>query len=66
VYELDANLKPIKHYYLGDQTAIEAAMKAVANQGKAKIADAVGEGTDRDTAKAAENTGRPRGRNQRV
>jgi 2,3-bisphosphoglycerate-dependent phosphoglycerate mutase len=33
---LDANLKPIKHYYLGDQAAIEAAMKAVANQGKAK------------------------------
>jgi 2,3-bisphosphoglycerate-dependent phosphoglycerate mutase len=36
VYELDANLKPIKSYYLGDATAIEAAMKAVANQGKAK------------------------------
>jgi 2,3-bisphosphoglycerate-dependent phosphoglycerate mutase len=36
VYELDADLKPIKHYYLGDQAAIEAAMKAVANQGKAK------------------------------
>ena len=36
VYELDANLKPIKHYYLGDAEAIEAAMKAVANQGKAK------------------------------
>ena len=36
VYELDANLKPLKHYYLGDQAAIEAAMKAVANQGKAK------------------------------
>ena len=36
VYELDANLKPIKHYYLGDQAAIEAAMTAVANQGKAK------------------------------
>ena len=36
VYELDANLKPIKHYYLGDQAAIDAAMKAVANQGKAK------------------------------
>ena len=34
VYELDANLKPIKHYYLGDQEAIEAAMSAVANQGK--------------------------------
>ncbi|HZW11751.1 MAG TPA: 2,3-diphosphoglycerate-dependent phosphoglycerate mutase [Noviherbaspirillum sp.] len=36
VYELDANLKPIKSYYLGDQAAIEAAMKAVASQGKAK------------------------------
>ena len=36
VYELDDNLKPIKHYYLGDQTAIAAAMNAVANQGKAK------------------------------
>ena len=36
VYELDADLKPIKHYYLGDQAAIAAAMNAVANQGKAK------------------------------
>ncbi|MDB5727419.1 MAG: hypothetical protein JWQ00_624 [Noviherbaspirillum sp.] len=36
VYELDADLKPIKSYYLGDQSAIEAAMKAVASQGKAK------------------------------
>jgi len=36
VYELDANLKPLKHYYLGDQAAIAAAMNAVANQGKAK------------------------------
>jgi 2,3-bisphosphoglycerate-dependent phosphoglycerate mutase len=36
VYELDASLKPIKHYYLGDQAAIAAAMNAVANQGKAK------------------------------
>ena len=36
VYELDADLKPIKKYYLGDQAAIEAAMKAVASQGKAK------------------------------
>ena len=36
VYELDADLKPIKSYYLGDATAIEAAMKAVASQGKAK------------------------------
>lgn len=36
VYELDENLKPIKHYYLGDQEAIKKAMEAVANQGKAK------------------------------
>ncbi|HSD36911.1 MAG TPA: 2,3-diphosphoglycerate-dependent phosphoglycerate mutase [Rhodocyclaceae bacterium] len=36
VYELDANLKPIKNYYLGDADAIAAAMHAVANQGKAK------------------------------
>ena len=36
VYELDENLKPIKHYYLGDQDAIAAAVAAVASQGKAK------------------------------
>jgi len=36
VYELDENLKPIRHYYLGDQEAIAAAMAAVASQGKAK------------------------------
>ncbi len=36
VYELDADLKPIKHYYLGDAAAIDKAMQAVANQGKAK------------------------------
>lgn len=36
VYELDAGLKPVKHYYLGDQAAIQAAMNAVAAQGKAK------------------------------
>jgi 2,3-bisphosphoglycerate-dependent phosphoglycerate mutase len=36
VYELDANLKPIKSYYLGDPDAIAAAMQAVASQGKAK------------------------------
>jgi len=35
VYELDDDLKPIKHYYLGDQDAIKNAMNAVANQGKA-------------------------------
>ena len=36
VYELDADLKPIRNYYLGDPEAIKAAMQAVANQGKAK------------------------------
>jgi len=35
VYELDDNLKPIKHYYLGDQDRIQAEMDAVAKQGKA-------------------------------
>jgi len=35
VYELDHELKPIKSYYLGDSRAIEAAMQAVASQGKA-------------------------------
>ena len=35
VYELDADLKPLRHYYLGDQAEIDAAMAAVANQGKA-------------------------------
>jgi 2,3-bisphosphoglycerate-dependent phosphoglycerate mutase len=36
VYELDADLKPIRNYYLGDQAEIAAAMAAVAAQGKAK------------------------------
>ena len=36
VYEFDAELRPVKHYYLGDQAEIEAKMAAVANQGKAK------------------------------
>lgn len=35
VYELDDGLKPVRHYYLGDQEAIAAAMRRVANQGKA-------------------------------
>jgi 2,3-bisphosphoglycerate-dependent phosphoglycerate mutase len=34
VYELDAGLKPLKHYYLGDAAAAEAAAAAVAKQGK--------------------------------
>lgn len=36
VYELDDDLNPIKHYYLGDAEAIAKATQAVANQGKAK------------------------------
>jgi 2,3-bisphosphoglycerate-dependent phosphoglycerate mutase len=38
VYELDETLRPLKHYYLGDQDAINAAIQAVANQAKAKSA----------------------------
>jgi len=34
VYELDAGLKPLKSYYLGDPEKVKAAMEAVARQGK--------------------------------
>jgi len=34
VYELDAALAPIRHYYLGDAAAAEAAAQAVAAQGR--------------------------------
>ncbi len=34
VYELDADLKPLRHYYLGDSAAIAKAAAAVAAQGK--------------------------------
>jgi 2,3-bisphosphoglycerate-dependent phosphoglycerate mutase len=36
VYELDANLKPLKNYYIGDEEKVKQAMEAVAGQGKAK------------------------------
>jgi 2,3-bisphosphoglycerate-dependent phosphoglycerate mutase len=36
VYELDTDLKPIQHYYLGDPEEIRKAQEAVARQGKAK------------------------------
>jgi len=36
VYELDDDLKPIKHYYLGDPEAAAKAAAAVANQAKSK------------------------------
>jgi len=35
IYELDDDLKPIQHYYLGDPEAVKKATEAVANQGKA-------------------------------
>src|SRR3546814_13217258 len=35
VYELDEELRPIRHYYLGDPAEIQAAMNAVAAQGTA-------------------------------
>jgi 2,3-bisphosphoglycerate-dependent phosphoglycerate mutase len=38
IYELDENLKPIRHEYLGDPDAVAKAMAAVASQGKAKSA----------------------------
>jgi 2,3-bisphosphoglycerate-dependent phosphoglycerate mutase len=36
VYELDNDMHPIKHYYLGDQEAVQAAINAVKNQAKKK------------------------------
>ena len=36
VYELDADLRPLKSFYLGDPDAVARAAAAVANQGKAK------------------------------
>lgn len=36
VYELDSNLKPIKHYYLASDEEVKNKIAAVANQGKAK------------------------------
>jgi 2,3-bisphosphoglycerate-dependent phosphoglycerate mutase len=36
VYELDEDLKPLKHYYLGDPDEVAKAAAAVAKQGKAQ------------------------------
>ena len=36
VYELDAALKPLRHYYLGDAAEVEKRLAAVAAQGKAR------------------------------
>ena len=35
VYELDAQMKPLRHFYLGDADAVAQAAAAVAAQGKA-------------------------------
>jgi 2,3-bisphosphoglycerate-dependent phosphoglycerate mutase len=34
IYELDADLNPIRHYFLGDSNVIDIAMEPVANKGK--------------------------------
>ena len=36
VYELNTNLKPIRHYYLGNKKEIEKRLNAIKSQGKAK------------------------------
>jgi 2,3-bisphosphoglycerate-dependent phosphoglycerate mutase len=36
IYELDDDLKPIKHYYLGEAEKVKEAIEAVAAEGKAK------------------------------
>jgi 2,3-bisphosphoglycerate-dependent phosphoglycerate mutase len=36
VYDLDARLRPVKHYYLADEEIVRSATAAVAAQGKAK------------------------------
>jgi 2,3-bisphosphoglycerate-dependent phosphoglycerate mutase len=36
VYELDKDLNPVKHYYLGDPEKIQKAISSVSSQGKAK------------------------------
>ena len=36
VYELDKQLKPVKSYYLADESELASAMDAVANQGKSQ------------------------------
>ena len=36
VYELDADLNPLKHYYVAPDDIVQKAIDQVANQGKAK------------------------------
>jgi 2,3-bisphosphoglycerate-dependent phosphoglycerate mutase len=37
IYELDGHLKPLCHYYLGDEAKVQAAIRAIINQGKARV-----------------------------
>jgi 2,3-bisphosphoglycerate-dependent phosphoglycerate mutase len=37
VYELDASLKPVRHYYLGDQAEVARRIAAVSSQGKVRV-----------------------------
>jgi 2,3-bisphosphoglycerate-dependent phosphoglycerate mutase len=37
VYELDEQLRPLKHYYLGDPAEVARRVASVAAQGKAKV-----------------------------
>jgi 2,3-bisphosphoglycerate-dependent phosphoglycerate mutase len=37
VYELTDDLKPLRHYYVGDPEEVAQAVQAVANQGKARV-----------------------------
>ncbi|GAB5358558.1 hypothetical protein AAMO2058_000468400 [Amorphochlora amoebiformis] len=39
VYNLDENLKPLSKYYLADSDELDAAVNAVANQGKASVSN---------------------------
>lgn len=39
VYELDDDLRPVRHYYLGDPALVEAAVAAVAGQARARPAE---------------------------
>ncbi len=36
IYELDKDLKPIRHYYFGDAQRVQKAMQAVASQASLK------------------------------
>jgi 2,3-bisphosphoglycerate-dependent phosphoglycerate mutase len=36
IYDMDDDLKPLRHYYLGDTDMVRKAMESVASQGKAK------------------------------